>query len=786
MRPGQLPRLQAAITRLQPARSAVCTACAVLAFAPLPVLAQDGSATGMPVAEEPREVDDPAPLPSAMPAPVGTMPGTDAAPAGEGEQQVAFEADALEYNTDSEVVTASGDVVLRQGDQSVRADQVTWDRETGQIVAVGDIRFVDEDGNQLFTDRLELTDELRAGAMSNFLLAFREGGRLAAIQATRADNGDVVVERAAYSGCAVEDGEGCTRTPSWRITAERVYFNAEARRIRFQGAYLELFGARVLPLPGLALQTDGSANSGFLIPGLGYTQSNGLEVSASYYTRLAPNRDLTASAYVFTGAKPMVSGQYRQLTQNGAYQITGYLTQGARIPFGSVATGEEEDDFRGYFFTNGRFQLDQHWRLNGSIRVASDRTFLRRYDISRDDRLRSTLEAERIDDNSYLSIAGWATQLLLVQGDQGLVPMALPAIDYRLNLADPVLGGRLQLQANSLAITRSEGQDTQRAFAKAEWSHRSITSWGQELTFTALARGDVYHTGDTLTTLTPSYRGQDGWHGRGIALGAVDLKWPLVGSFMGGTQVLTPRVQLVASPGIKNLAIPNEDSRAIELEDSNLFSLNRFPGYDRVEDGVRVTYGADYQLDLPGWRIAGNIGQSYRLSDKPSLFPDGTGLTDQFSDYVGRLDVRYRDFLRLTHRFRLDKDSLGVRRNEIDAAIGSDRTYVEVGYLRLNRNLDLTFEDLQDREELRAAGRVAFARYWSIFGSAVVNLTDRREDPTQSSDGFQPLRTRIGFAYADDCLEFGLTWRRDFVAIADSEEGSSFRVHFALRNINFR
>ncbi len=250
--------------------------------------------------------------------------------------------------------------------------------------------------------------------------------------------------------------------------------------------------------------------------------------------------------------------------------------------------------------------------------------------------------------------------------------------------------------------------------------------------------------------------------------------------------MLSPRVQLVASPDTRNFDIPNEDARAIDLEDSNLFALNRFPGYDRVEDGVRITYGVDWQADFPGWRLETTIGQSYRLSDRPTLFPDGTGLNEQFSDIVGRTQVRYRDFIKFTHRFRLDKDNLAVRRNEIDATLGNDQTYVELGYLRLNRDIDLSFEDLQDREELRAAGRIAFARYWSVFGSAVVNLTDRNEDPTFAADGFEPLRTRLGIAYADDCLEMGFTWRRDYIELADAQSGNSFRVYFALRNIGFR
>jgi LPS-assembly protein len=93
---------------------------------------------------------------------------------------------------------------------------------------------------------------------------------------------------------------------------------------------------------------------------------------------------------------------------------------------------------------------------------------------------------------------------------------------------------------------------------------------------------------------------------------------------------------------------------------------------------------------------------------------------------------------------------------------------------------------LRDREELRAAGRVAFARYWSLFGSGVFNLTNRSEDPTFTSDGFQPIRTRLGVAYQDDCLEIGVTWRRDYVTAGDAKRGDTYQFYFALRNLGFR
>jgi len=358
-------------------------------------------------------------------------------------------------------------------------------------------------------------------------------------------------------------------------------------------------------------------------------------------------------------------------------------------------------------------------------------------------------------------------------------------IDYRKRLTDPFAGGNLELQLNSLSLLRKDGQDTQRAFAGARWDLRRLTGLGQVVTVTGLVRGDVYHTDETSLTQTVIYRGDEGWTTRGVATGAIDVEWPFIGEAFGGTQVFKPRVQLVASPKIRNLAVPNEDARAVDLEDSNLFALNRFPGYDRVEDGVRLTYGLDWELLRPGWRIKTNVGQSYRFDREESILPDGTGLSERISDVVGRTEVRFEDFVKFTHRFRLDKDKLQIRRNEFDATVGDERTYVEVGYLRLNRNIE-AFEDLQDREELRAAGRLAFARYWSIFGSGVINLTDRDEDPRFLSDGFDPIRTRLGIAYRDETLELGLTWRRDFVTAGDAQRGDTFQLTFALRNFGLR
>ncbi|MAX14000.1 MAG: organic solvent tolerance protein, partial [Sphingobium sp.] len=552
------------------------------------------------------------------------------APMPASEDQIGFAADTLEYNSETEMVTASGNVQLLREGNRLRADKVVWDRNSGKVEAQGNVSVTDPDGNVAYGDRFDVTDSLKDGAVDNMLLVLQSGGRLAAVKGTRT-NGVYTLERAAYTGCSVEDSEGCPKEPTWQINAVRVVYDPTRERVTYRNANIELFGLPLIPLPGFSHPVGDNGGSGLLVPNLRYDRNNGFEVALPYYFKLAPNRDLTITPHVYTDTLPMLETNFRHLYDRGAYQITGYVTHGRRVATGESPVGttiaDSEKDIRGYLDASGAMQLSPEWSLDGSIRVATDRTFLRRYDISREDRLRSTIGAQRIGENSYFSIRGWAVQTLRPGDSQGQTPIALPVIDYRLRMKDPLLGGVLQLQANTLAITRTAGQDTQRAFAGAEWNLRTLTGLGQEVTFTGYLRGDVYHSSDNALTSVASYAGDPGWQARGIAAAAVDMRWPFVGEAFGGVQRIAPRVQIVASPHLANLSLPNEDARAVDLEDSNLFALNRFAGYDRFEDSSRITYGLEYGLDLPNFSLSAIIGQSYRLDRQESILPDGTGLS---------------------------------------------------------------------------------------------------------------------------------------------------------------
>jgi LPS-assembly protein len=716
---------------------------------------------------------------SAQASPPAPSPAS--APVPDENQIVTFSADSVTYDSEADLVTASGAVRMNREGNFLAADQVIWDRKSGQVYAKGNAVVVTPEGDKLIGENVQLTDTMRDGTVDNLLVVLESGGRIAARHGARV-NGVSTFTNAIYTPCPVTTDSGCPKAPSWEITAARVIDDPKSSRVRFEGGHLRLFGIGLPLLPVISIARGNEGASGWLVPDIAISSRNGFELAVPYHLQIAPNRDATITPHLYTSVLPAIEVKYRELNSVGAFQVGGFLTYG-RVDSTTTTDATGPRQLRGYFDANGKWQLNPEWSITTSLRVATDKTVTRRYDITNDDRLRNVVNVERITPESYISIAGWGFQGLRVEDQQKQIPIALPAIDARFRFND-VAGGHAEIRANSLDILRIDGQDTQRAFASAEWDLRRLTPWGQSITLTAFGRGDVYHTDDAEETTVAIYRGTNGWHARAIGALAADIQWPFIGSFFGGVQRLVPRVQFVLTPPTSNVDIPNEDSRSVDLEDSNLFALNRFPGYDRWEDASRVTYGLDWSLERKNLSIESTVGQSYRVGRLRSIFPEGTGLTDRVSDIVGRTHIRYGRFIDISHRYRLDKDNFAVRRNELDLTVGTTQTYAQIGYLRLNRNIDPTIEDLRDKEELRVAARLLFHRYWSVFGATVVDLTDKSEDPLSLADGWEPVRSRLGIQYEDDCLTLGVTWRRDYERIGTFRKGSTFAIHLAFKGVS--
>ncbi len=691
-----------------------------------------------------------------------------------------FEADSLSYDEKANVVSARGHVIASRDGYRLEADEITYNRVSGQVEARGNVKLSSPDGQTITTDRIEVSDSLKGGIIDNIRLILEDGSRLAALTATK-DGKLTSLNRAVYSPCIVCNDAG-EEKPLWQIKAVKVVRDQDRKRIFYTDAYLEFLNTPILYLPYLS-HPDPTVDraTGLLVPEIKTRRALGVSAAVPYFINLAPWRDLTLTPTIYTGELPSLSAEYRERLTDGPIRIGGTVTYASGKTSNNIVNPGH--DLRGYVYADGRLQHNTRWRSTLKLKLTSDDTFLRRYDISNEDTLRNSYSLERFTANSYFLAEVQAFQGLRSTTRQGLTPIVLPTLDYWWRSQPSWLGGRFTAEANTTSILRTDGLDTQRGTVTGGYEIPYLNALGQQWKATVQARGDIYQVSDAARPDNIAYTGRNGTHFRGTPLAALEVRWPLGAPGFGGQQTLEPIVQVVAARrDRKVLSIPNEDSRSIDLDEANLFSLNRFPGYDRFEGGARMTYGGRWILNTGKLRVETQFGQSYRLNNDLTVFPDGTGLSGKFSDFVGRTSISFGKTVDVVHRFRIDKNNLAIRRNEIDAIFGGVSWSGSIGYSKLNRKIAI--EDLEDREELRLAGRVKISRYWSLTGSTIVDLTRKNINNTAlPSDGFSFVRNRLGVEYEDECFLVGLDWRRNYTQDRDFQRGTTFILRLALKTL---
>ncbi|KIU00416.1 organic solvent tolerance protein, partial [Staphylococcus aureus] len=176
----------------------------------------------------------PAPAPAAVPslqAPPVEPPPPSPTALPEGDDQIQFTADQLDYDNEQDVVTATGDVRLYRRSERLRADKVLWNRKSGQVVAEGNVVLVNPQGDSAYGDKVELTDTLKDGVVQNMLVVLDAGGRIAAQHGERHEDGSFTVQNAAYTPCSVSDAENCPKEPTWKVTADRVIYEPDKKRL---------------------------------------------------------------------------------------------------------------------------------------------------------------------------------------------------------------------------------------------------------------------------------------------------------------------------------------------------------------------------------------------------------------------------------------------------------------------------------------------------------------------------------------------------------------------------
>lgn len=699
------------------------------------------------------------------------------------DERVELVADQLTYDPDTGEIRAIGNVELVRDGYTLKAGEIYYNETSGEARAVGAVELTTPGGDRIIAPQILLQNQLKDAFVENIRLIMTDGAQAVAASGERIEEtGRTVLKRASYSPCKVcADGSG--KKPLWQLKAVKVVHDKGKRRLYYDNAILEVLGVPIFWTPYFS-HPDPTVDraSGLLPLDIQTSQNLGLIAGIPYYHVFSDSIDATFTPVFTTREGFVLKGQYRQHVGIGQFSFDGSITRAEQRDINNIRTGINET--RGHISSAGTFQHSDRWRSTYQVNYASDDTYLGRYEISNTDTLVSEYLLEGFFGASYVSSRALAFQGLRLEDISGKTAFALPLIDAEFIPNYKPLGGTISLKGNALALHRTDGLDTRRLSLMANWQRRWITPKGFVLDVDALARSDLYNLDAANQPDDPafagSFGGTSGSEWRRLARLTTTVSWPLVKYGVSGTHTVEPITEISLSPrrGTPD-SIVNEDSRAFELSDLNLFSADRTSGFDLWEEGSRATFGVR-------WRYEGNnlttdilVGQSWRITGQDFVLADGIGLEGNSSDIVGRTNLNYQGWIDLEHRYRLDDQSFNIRRNDIDVTFGDHKKSLRVGYTRLNR--DLAFINREDREEIRVSGFYNIDDNWRLSGTWIRRLEGAELSTSTEDSG--PVQYSVGVEYQNECIELGLRLRETFTRDRDVEPGTSIMFRLKLTNL---
>lgn len=724
---------------------------------------------------------------------------TEAALKRAGQPQMLMKAAKINYDYANGLVSAVGDVQMYYKGSTLEADKVVYNQQTKRLRAEGNVRLTEADGKITNGQIIDLSDDYRDGFVDALRLNTPQRTSMAAARAERSGGNFTVFHNGVYTAC-VPCKNNPKAPPKWQIKAKRIVHDQQEKMMYFEDSRLEFWGVPLVWLPYFsAPDPTVKRKTGLLMPSVSSSSVYGAGFEVPYYFALAPDYDVTVAPKYTTRQGLLMQGEFRHRLINGAYMIraAGIRQQNPAAFNGSFGNR----DWRGSVESSGLFALNKQWVWGWNALLLSDRYFLQDYNPSlskyaiRRDNLSVTSEGI-----SQIFIAGrgnrsyFDARSIYYLGFSGAdvqdqIPIIHPVIDYTYTVDRPIMGGELSYNLNFTSLSRTQanfGPITQSAInsgtcktadtavktsancllrgfpgnynrfsAESRWRRDITDKLGQVWTPFASVRVDtaalqVENQASVSNYLTPGTSGLV----RAMPTVGLEYRYPFISVQSWGTQTVEPVAQVIARPDETQIGNwPNEDAQSFIFDDSNLFRVNKFAGWDRVEGGGRANYGVRYtaQFNQAG-SVNALFGESYQLFGKNSFAAADvtntgldSGLDSRRSDYVARFAYQPNSIYTFTSRFRFDKNNFEVNRMEIEAAARFDRWYASVLYGDYAPQPDIGY--LSRRQGILSSGSVKLATNWLLSGGALYDVQAGKLS-----------QTTVGLSYVDDCIILGLNY----------------------------
>jgi LPS-assembly protein len=740
--------------------------------------------------------------------------------------QMLVQAVEVDYDYNNSRVSAVGNVQMFYNGTSVEADKVIYDQKTKRLHAEGNIRMTDAEGRITYANIMDLSDDYRDGFVDSLRVDTADATRMAATRADRSSGNYTVFENGVYTACAPCKDDP-KKPPLWQVKGARIIHDQTDKMLYFENAQLEFFGVPMAYLPYFSTPDPTvKRKTGFLMPGFSEASTYGYAVETPFYWAIAPDYDATFTPRITTRQGVLLQGEFRQRLINGSYQIRAYGID--QLDPGAFAGQPGDRTFRGGIDTKGQFALNDKWVWGWDGVLLTDYYFFSDYRLAQyRDPLGSflSLPTEAIS-QLYLTGVGNRSYFdartiyyLSYSGNQSQVPVIHPVLDYSNVINRNILGGEFSYKTNLTSLTRETAafdpittlaalnglclptsadpmEKTRtncllrgmpgtytRFTGEAQWRRSFTDSAGQIWTPFASIRADAI---DASISNQPGVSNflpvGDTQALRVMPTVGLEYRYPFINVQPWGSTTIEPIAQVIIRPNEPYAGkLPNEDAQSLVFDTSDLFRVDKFSGYDRVEGGGRANVGvkATTQFDRGG-SVTAVFGQSYQLfglnsfavADVTNTGVD-SGLATPKSDYVGSVNYSPNRTYTFSVRTRLDQETLNVQRFEAEGRASFDRWSVSMMYGNYAQQPELGY--LTRREGLLGSASVKVVANWVVLGSARWDLEANKVN-----------QYVVGAGYVDDCFVLAANYVTSYSYAAGTTPpvlSHAFMLQIGLRTI---
>ena len=495
------------------------------------------------------------------------------------------------------------------------------------------------------------------------------------------ENGITTINKGVFTSCKKNDD-----CPPWTIQADKITYDKNKKQITYDNALVKVYDIPVFYFPrffhpGPTVKRQ----SGFLVPYINNSNILGSSLQIPYFYAPSINRDFTFKPTIFDKDIFMFQSEFRQKNKK-SFLITDF-----NIVNGYKSKQSNEKNTLSHLFSEYKVNLDLEnfieSSLNISVQKVNNDTYLKVFDANIENtELKpenfETLTSEldfNFENENFIFNSGFTAYENLSKQNSDRYQYVLPYYDFSKTLFDNnnfasfnflSQGDNILKDTNSLRSRMINNLNIQ--------SYDYFSKNGVKNNFN-------YYLKNTISAGKNNTEYDSSPHVKLMNIFELVSSFPLINKNEKYIDYLNPKVSLRINPS--SMKSYKDENR--QINNDNIFNIDRLGLIDTLESGQNLTLGLDYKkekIDDINKYFELKLGTVLRNKSNENI-PSNSTLNKKHSNYFGKISNNFSDNMSINYEFSVNDSLNQIQYNSLGATISKNNFVTTFNYIEENESI---------------------------------------------------------------------------------------------------